>query len=180
MTVMDAISQRTSCRAYRPDPVPEKEILALLEASRLAPSACNQQPWRFAVVRDATIRQRIVEEGFLPGIDMGWALDAPVLVSIGMETSFLAHRLGAAISVVKYPWVDIGIAGEHLVLAATERGLGTCWIGWIRSRAIAKIVGWPRLVKPVAVIAVGYPRDPDGRTSPADRRKPLDELVKWL
>ncbi len=180
MTVMDAISRRTSCRAYRPDPVPEEDIHALLEAARLAPSACNMQPWRFAVMRDETIRRLIVTRGFLPGISMDWALDAPILVAIGMETSFLTHRLGAAISGVKYPWVDIGIAGEHLVLAATERGLGTCWIGWIRSRAVAKIVGWPRPVKPVAVITVGYPRDPDGRISPADRRKPLDELVKWL
>ena len=111
---------------------------------------------------------------------MDWALEAPVHIAIGMETSFLTHRIGAAISGVNYPWVDIGIAGEHLVLAATELGLGTCWIGWIKPRAVARIVGWPGAVKPVAVITVGYPRDPEANSPPASRRKPLNEISQWL
>lgn len=119
--VADIIASRTSCRAYRPDPVPEEHLLQILEAARLAPSACNKQPW-----------------------------------------------------------VDIGIAGEHLVLAATELGLGTCWIGWIKPRAIRHIVGWPWSVKPAAVITVGYPLDDTPRPPPASRRKPLDTLVRWL
>jgi nitroreductase len=178
--LIDVISRRVSCRDYKPDPVPVEHLMRILEAARLAPSACNKQPWRFAVVRDPGLRRRIVEEGFLPGIRMDWALEAPVHVVIGMETSFVIHRLGGAISGVDYPWVDIGIAGEHLVLAATELGLGTCWIGWIKPRAVAKIVGWPRSVKPVAVITVGYPRDLHEAALPAARRKALDGLVKWL
>ena len=71
-----------------------------------------------------------------------------------MQTSFLTHRLAASVSGVDYPWVDIGIAGEHLAPAATELGLGTCWIGWIKPRSIARMVGWPRSVEPVAVITV--------------------------
>jgi nitroreductase len=169
-----------SCRAYEPDPIPQEHLTQILEAARLAPSACNKQPWRFAVVRDASLRRRIVEEGFLPGIKMDWALEAPVHIAIGMQTSFLTHRLGASISGVNYPWVDVGIAGEHLVLAATELGLGTCWIGWIKPRSVAKIVDWPRSVKPVAIITVGYPRNLGDAALPAARRKALDELVKWL
>jgi nitroreductase len=76
--------------------------------------------------------------------------------------------------------VDIGIAGEHLVLAATELGLGTCWIGWIKPRVVARIVAWPASVKPVVVITVGYGCDPDAGMPPASRRKPLAELVRWL
>jgi nitroreductase len=178
--VMDVIARRVSCRGYRSDPVPEAHLHQILEAARLAPSACNQQPWRFAVVRDAEARRRIVEDGFLPGIKMTWALDAPVHVVIGMERAFVTHRLAAAVSGVDYPWVDIGIAGEHLVLAATELGLGTCWIGWIKPRVVAKIVNWPRTVKPVIVITVGLPRDPTVGTLPALRRKPLDELARWM
>jgi nitroreductase len=180
MSVADAIARRVSCRAYKPDPVPPAHVLQILESARLAPSACNQQPWRFAVVRDPGLRRRIVEEGFLPGIKMTWAITAPVHVVIGMETSFLTHRLGASVSGVNYPWVDIGIAGEHLVLAATELGLGTCWIGWIKPRAIARMVGWPRAVKPVAVITVGYPSDVETGKLPASRRKPLDEIARWF
>ena len=180
MAVRDAIARRVSCRAYQPKPVPQAQLMQILEAARLAPSACNQQPWRFAVVRDLELRRRIVEEGFLPGIKMTWALDAPVHVVIGMERSFVTHRLAASVSGVDYPWVDIGIAGEHLVLAATELGLGTCWIGWIKPRVVARIVGWPASVKPVIVITVGYPCDSDAGTPPASRRKPLAELVRWL
>jgi nitroreductase len=154
--------------------------MQILEAARLAPSACNQQPWRFAVVRDLDLRRRIVEDGFLPGIKMTWAIDAPVHVVIGMERSFVTHRLAASVSGVNYPWVDIGIAGEHLVLTATELGLGTCWIGWIKPRVVARIVGWPASVKPVVVITVGYASDPDAEVPPRSRRKPLAELVRWL
>jgi nitroreductase len=179
-SVMDVIARRVSCRAYKPDPVPQAHVLQILEAARLAPSACNQQPWRFAVVRDPELRRRIVEEGFLPGIKMTWAIAAPVHVVVGMQTSFLTHRLAASVSGVDYPWVDIGIAGEHLVLAATELGLGTCWIGWIKPRAVASLVSWPRSVKPVVVITVGYPSEAETGKPPAFRRKSLDEIVGWF
>jgi nitroreductase len=131
-------------------------------------------------VRDLDLRRRIVEEGFLPGIKMTWAIDAPVHVVIGMERSFVTHRIAASVSGVNYPWVDIGIAGEHLVLAATELGLGTCWIGWIKPRAVAKIVAWPASVKPVVVITVGYSCETNTRLAPESRRKPLAELLRWL
>jgi nitroreductase len=180
MPVRDAIARRVSCRAYQSSPVPQAHLMEILEAARFAPSACNQQPWRFAVVRDLDLRRRIVEDGFLPGIKMTWAIDAPVHVVIGMERSFVTHRIAAAVSGVNYPWVDIGIAGEHLVLAATELGLGTCWIGWIKPRVVAKIVGWPAAVKPVVVITVGYACDSDTGIPPTLRRKPLAELVCWL
>jgi nitroreductase len=179
MTVTEAIARRVSCRAYRPDPVPQEHLVQILEAARLAPSACNLQPWRFAIVREAEHRQHIVKEGFLPGINMTWALEAPVHVVLGMELDLLTHRLAPSVSGVDYPWIDMGITGEHLVLAATELGLGTCWIGWIRPRVIAKIVDWPAEVKVVAVITLGYPRDSTPRASTELRRKNLDELVSW-
>lgn len=178
--VLEIVANRVSCRAYQPDAVPEQDLLHILEAARLAPSACNKQPWRFAVVRTIEARRRIVEKGFLPGIAMPWALVAPVLIVIGMETSITTHRLGAFLSGVNYPWVDIGIAGEHLVLAAAELGLGTCWIGWIKSREIRQTVGWPRTVTPAVVITVGYPQAGPPRPLPASRRKSLDALIRWV
>ena len=66
-----------------------------------------------------------------------------------------------------YFWVDIGIAGHHLVPAATELGMGTCWIGWIKPRVVARMLGWPRAANPVVVIMVG-------------RRKPLVKIVRWF
>jgi len=178
--LINVIARRVSCRAYKSDPVPQDHLAHIMEAARLAPSACNQQPWRFAVVRDRELRRRIVEEGFLPGINMSWALQAPVHVVIGMELSFLTHRVGTQVSGVNYPWIDIGIAAEHLVLAATELALGTCWIGWINPRKIAAVVDWPKSIKPAVVITVGYPLESKEVPLPATRRKPLDELVQWL
>jgi len=66
------------------------------------------------------------------------------------------------------------------LLAATELGLGTCWIGWIKPRVVAKLVGWSTFLKRVVVITVGYPSDPENRLLRASRRKPLAELVGWL
>ncbi|MGI6496201.1 MAG: nitroreductase family protein [Kiritimatiellia bacterium] len=180
MDIMDIIARRTSCRSYRPDPVPKEQLDELVEAVRLAPSACNRQPWRLAVVQDAGLRERIVKEGFLPGISMSWAKVAPVLVVLGMQRSLVAHRLGASLSGVDYPWLDLGIAGEHLVLAATGRGLGTCWIGWIKPPAIARIVGWPKTLAPAAVIAVGYPANPMPDTGAAPNRKSAEEIATWM
>lgn len=178
--VREVIARRVSCRGYKTDPVPEEFVREILEAARLAPSACNEQPWRFAVVRDAGLRRRMVEEGFLPGLGMLWALDAPVHVVLGMDKSFVTHRVMASVSGVDYPWVDLGIAGEHLVLAATELGLGTCWIGWIKPKVVAEIVGWGKSVQAVAIITVGYARAPETTRPPAERRKPLEDLTRWL
>jgi nitroreductase len=180
MDVARTIRERTSCRSYRSDPVCDEHMERILDAARLAPSACNRQPWRFAVVRDPGLRRRIVEEGFLPGLGMRWALGAPVLVVLGVVPSLVTHRLAVLFSRVDYPWIDIGIAGEHLVLAATELGLGTCWIGWIRPRGLRRIVGWPSTVRPAAVITVGHPGEGWTPRYAESRRTPLAELATWM
>ena len=100
LSVVEVIARRVSCRAYRTTPVSEDYLRRILEAARLAPSACNAQPWRFAVVRNPELRRRIVEEGFLPGIKMTWAIDAPVHVVIGMERSLVTHRLAAVLQLI--------------------------------------------------------------------------------
>ncbi len=103
VAVGDVIARRVSCRSYRATPVPEAHLQQILEAARLAPSACNMQPWRFVVVRNPDLRRRIVQQGFLPGIKMTWAIDAPIHVVIGMERSLLTHQLAASVSGVDYP-----------------------------------------------------------------------------
>ena len=179
-TLLELMRARCSCRRYKTDAVPRAMVETMLEAARLAPSACNRQPWRFAVVTDGAQRRRLFDNGFLPGLGMKWALDAPVMLVLGMTRSLVTHTLAAKIAGVEYPLLDLGIAGEHAVLQATELGLGTCWIGWIKPKTVAKIVGWTAAVKPAVVITVGYPRDPGAGTLPAARRKPLAELVQWL
>ena len=178
MNVSNAIAQRISCRSYAGAPVSKEAIHAILEAGRLAPSACNKQPWRFAVVTDAASRTAIVETAFLKGIPMKWALDAPVFFVLGMVRATTTHKLAPLLSGVDYPWVDIGIAGEHMVLQATELGLGTCWIGWIRQKKLARIIGWPRRIRPVAIITCGQPSETTER--PSRQRHALTDITTYI
>jgi len=171
------VSRRFSCRAYKPDPVPREHVEAMLKAARLAPSACNRQPWRLAVVTSPARRKDLLCKGVLPGLSMPWIADAPVIIALGMRRATLTHRVAPLIAKVDYPWLDCGIAGEHLVLQATELGLGTCWIGWIRPRGIRRVIGWPPGIRPVALITVGWPQDPQ---PPERNRKPLSDIASWM
>lgn len=170
------VAARFSCRAYRPDAVPRAMLEQILEAARLAPSACNRQPWRFIVATDAALRARLLDTGILPGLRMTWAAEAPVLLVLGVTKSLITHRVAPLLSHVDYPLIDLGIAGEHAVLQATELGLGTCWIGWIRPKEVRRIVGWPADVTPQALITVGWPASSPAQSSP---RLTLDEIVMW-
>lgn len=174
-TFLDLVKQRASCRDYKPDPVAPELLDRILEAAMQAPSACNRQPWRFAVATSPDIRNRLVKEGFLPGLHMQWAAVPPVLLVLGIKKSFITHQLAPAIAGVEYPLLDLGIAGEHAVLQATEAGLGTCWIGWIKPKTVRRIVGWPRDITPQAIITVGWPAAHIERKT--SRLSP-DELIK--
>ena len=79
--------KRYSCRAYKADPVPREMVERVIEAVRLAPSACNRQPWRIVVAMDHAIRSRLVADGLLPGLGMQWAAAAPVILVLGLEKS---------------------------------------------------------------------------------------------
>jgi nitroreductase len=179
MSIAEVIAKRRSCRSYREDPVSREDIEKILEAARLAPSACNQQPWRFAVVTDADRKREIIEHGFRIGIKMDWALRAPVLIVLGMKRSLIVHKAAVKVSKIDYPWMDIGIAGEHLVLQAEEMGLGTCWIGWVKPRRVRAILDWPKEIYPAAVITLGWPEDP-ANPPKARPRKGLSEITTWV
>ncbi len=172
----DLVAARFSCRAYRSDPVPRAAVEQILEAARRAPSACNRQPWRFVVATEEALRSRLLKEGLLPGIGMKWAADAPVILVLGMKKSLITHQVAPLLSGVEYPLLDLGIAGEHAVLQATELGLGSCWIGWIRPKEVRRIVGWPASIMPQALVTLGWPASRPERSSP---RLPPDEIITW-
>jgi len=156
-------------RAYKPDPVPREMVEKILEAARLAPSACNRQPWRFAVVTEPGMRKQLADDGVLPGLGLTWLTGAPVILVLGMKKAFVTHKVAPLISGVDYSMLDIGIAGEHAVLQATDLGLGTCWIGWINQKNTRMIVDWPEDIIPQAFITVGWPR-----SGPENRAPRLD------
>lgn len=174
---IELVKHRTSCRAYDPRPVPREHLELMLESARLAPSACNQQPWRFAVVQKEALRNRLVKESLRVGINMKWASDAGAIIAIGVRSKGFVHKVAAKVSGIEYPQMDLGIAGEHLVLQAEELGLGTCWIGWIQQKSVREIVGWGKEITPMGLITVGWPATDERKTRP---RLSLDDIVTWM
>lgn len=158
MTLSEIIQRRRSIRKFLDKPVEREKIEACAETARLAPSADNVQPWRFLVVDEPELRADLGEAAF-SGIyrPCRFAVKAPVVVILLAQPDVVANKLGKAVQGTQYYLLDIGIAGEHFVLAATEMGLGTCWVGWFSKRGVRKLLNIPRKYDIVAMIALGYP-----------------------
>lgn len=160
---------RYSCRGYSDKPVTRDLLIAMLDAVRLAPSACNRQPWKFLVIDTPELRHAVQKS-----YDREWFNSAPVyIVALGLH-DVAWHR---PFDGKDHTDVDVSIAVEHLCLAATTLGLGTCWVCNFDSALLSEALDLPEGVEPVAIIPVGYPLD--GTHAPEKNRKPLDEIVKW-
>ncbi len=166
MDVHEAIRKRYSVRAYQDRAVEDDKLRRVLEAARLAPSGGNRQPWKFVVVRDAQTRRKLAAACN----DQTFVGQAPVvIVGVGV----MPDRIMGC-DVPGDP-VDVAIALEHIALAATAEGLGTCWIGAFKQDEVRQVVGVPDSAKVVEVMPLGYPADEPR----AKKRKPLDEIVSY-
>ena len=164
MDVMEAIRKRRSVRSYRKDPVPDEKLKKILEAARLAPSAKNLQSYKFIVVKDQKLRDKLMEAA----ANQSFVGEAPVvIVGVSLNPDYVM-----TCKIPAYP-IDVAIALDHITLAATEEGLGTCWVGKFYQDKVKEILNIPEKYKVVALLALGYPADsPDIKY-----RKPLEELV---
>ena len=176
MNFLDLVRRRQSTRKYVPGRrIPRDVLDRCLEAARLAPSACNSQPWSFVVV-DGPEQVRALADaacGHAPYAMNRFALEASALVAVSTEKMKWAARLGARLRDVRYSLVDVGVACEHLVLQAAEDGIASCWLGWFDERAVKKILGIPRGKKVDLLLCLGYAADETVRPK---NRKPLDEI----
>ena len=157
MTLLDLVRHRKSVRNFLDRPVEREKIMMCLEAARLAPSACNSQPWRFIVVDDGQLKNRLCRAAFSGIYSMNsFCKMAPVIVAVISEKGKFLARIGSMFRGTKFYLIDIGIACEHFVLQAEELGLGTCWIGWFNERAVKSILNIPQHKKIDILIALGY------------------------
>jgi nitroreductase len=174
MTLDQIITKRFSVRDFDQRPVPREHIIAMCEAARWAPSACNSQTWRFIAVSDPERIARICKEAMGPVIGNKWLRHAPLLIVGCSKLDIVANRIGTGVTGIEYYPIDFGIAMEHIVLKATELGLGTCWVGWLREEKVKEILSIPKRVRAMALLAVGYPKS---STPPKRSRKTLDKIL---
>jgi nitroreductase len=167
MDIYTTITTRKSVRAFQDRDVPEEVLTRLLEATRLAPSASNRQEWRFVVVRDSGTRKRLV----LAAAGQRFVGQAPIVLACCAETD--GHLMPCGLAC--FP-IDVAIAVDHLTLCAAAEGLGTCWIGAFNEEQVKEILHIPADVRVVALLPLGYPRDP---AAAAKARLPLAEIVKY-
>jgi len=177
MTFKQLVKNRRSIRRYLEKPVEREKILTCIEAARLAPSADNVQPWRFLIIDDPELKAKFAQEAF-SGIYFisKFAAKAPVLIMILARLDIIANRIGKQIQNIHFYLIDIGIAGEHIVLQAEELGLGSCWIGWFNVRKARKFLKIPRKYKIVSLMAMGYYEKKPSREK---KRKELEEIA-WF
>ena len=180
MNFLELVQRRQSTRKYVPGRrIPRETLERCLEAARLAPSACNSQPWSFVVVDDPDQVRALAEAscGRAPYAMNRFAADASAFVAVVTEKMKLAARLGAHFRGVQYSLVDLGSACEHLVLQAAEAGVASCWLGWFDESAVKMRLGIPRGNKVDLLICLGYAADETVRPK---NRKPLDEIRRYV
>ena len=167
MDVYEAIRARKSVRAFLDRPVEEETLRRVFDAARGAPSARNDQEWRFVAVRERQTRERIAEEA----ARQPFIGTAAVLLACCAETDGRLMRCGQAAYTI-----DVAIAMDHLTLAAAAEGLGTCWIGSFDEGLVKRILGIPDAVRVVQLMPLGYPVDP----SPvAKSRLGIDDILRY-
>jgi nitroreductase len=165
MNVHEAIKNRRSVREFSTRPIPAASVARLRDAMRLAPSACNLQPWRFVLVSDPHLRNQVAKAAN----EQTFIATAPLLVvACGFPDQAYQHMGGFGNSVD----IDVAIALDHLTLSAVAEGLGTCWIGAFDERNIKTLLRIPPEAKIVAMMPIGFPlRETSIHTIADDARK---------
>lgn len=162
--VLEVIKKRQSVRSYQDKEIPEEILQDILQAGRLTPSANNQQCWKFIVIKDKDIKEKLI-----PACKNKEFVGAAPVVIAGCATN-LEHIMSNG--EYSYP-IDMAIALDHISLDATSLGLGTCWICDFYQDQVREILGVPKNVRVIALMTLGYPKD----FAPKTTRKPLSEII---
>jgi nitroreductase len=167
MEYSELIAARYSVRAYLPDRVEDEKLQSILEAARLAPTAANRQPFQLVVMHTAGRKEEIGRIYHRP-----WFVQAPLVIAVCAISSQAwvreSDRFNARL-------IDAAIVADHLILAATNLGLGTCWIAAFNVEAARSVLCLPPEAEPVIFTPLGYPADTAGPKT----RKPLADVVRY-
>ncbi len=163
---------RQSCRSYDPArPIEQQKLEMILEAARLAPSACNGQPYHITVCRGEAA-QKVAKATMGMGMNR-FAADAPILLVISEQPYVRSAALGAKLKKNDYRSIDIGILAAYITAEAAAQELGSCILGWLEDEKIRAVCGLDQPVR--LVITLGYPREGDSLRP--KKRKDLKELI---
>ncbi len=165
------MNERYSCRAYDTarTPLDHDLIGAVIDAARLAPSACNRQPWLFMVVEGDDAKEKIFN-----AYGRDWIKTAPAYIIALGQPATAWHRPADGHD---HTDVDLSIAVEHICLAATALGLGTCWVCNFDPAVLRHSFNIPDGLVPVAIIPIGWPAT-DHKTN-QKIRKSAEEITRW-
>jgi nitroreductase len=155
--IFELILNRQSDRKYSDKTVEKEKLDRIIEAGRMAPSACNAQPWKFVVVTNRELILKISEAASAKLLGMNsFVAQAPVILVIVREKPNFSSKVGATIKNKDYSLIDIGIASENICLQARADGIGSCIIGWFDERMVKNILGIPRSKRVELIITLGY------------------------
>jgi nitroreductase len=167
MEYSELIAARYSVRAYRPDPVEDEKLQVVLEAARLAPTAANRQPFQLVVIHTAGREEELRKIYHRP-----WFVQAPLIIAVCTISSQAWVRESDKFNA---RLIDAAIVADHLILAAANLGLGTCWIANFKTEAARSVLRLPEEAEPIIFTPLGYPADQPG----SKIRKPLADLVRY-
>ena len=155
--ILEFITSRQSDRRYSDKPVEKAKLDRITEAGRMAPSACNAQPWKFVVVTDPALLKMIADAASekLTGMNT-FVAQAPAIIAVVRERPNFSSRIGGTIKKKDYSYIDIGIATENICLQARAEGIGSCIIGWFDENLVRKILSVPRGKRVLLLITLGY------------------------
>ncbi|MGB8491210.1 MAG: nitroreductase family protein [Bacteroidales bacterium] len=173
---LDLILHRQSDRKYSDRSVESDKIDRITEAGRMAPSACNSQPWKFIVVNDPMVLKDLARAAVEPLTGMNsFAGQAPVIIVIVRENPNFSSKFGSSVKRKDYSRIDIGITCQNICLQATAEGLGSCILGWFDEKKVRKILRIPSSKRVELLITLGY-AESEYREK---RRKPKDQVVSY-
>ncbi|MCK4989960.1 MAG: nitroreductase family protein [Bacteroidales bacterium] len=167
---IDIAKSRYSCRKYDSRPVEAEKLDQVLEAGRVAPSACNLQPWHFFVIQEAGDLEKIHQV-----YPREWFRTAPCVIVICGDHSVSWKRSDGK----DHCDTDVAITTDHMTLQATELGLATCWICNFYLDKTSELLKLPEYMEPVVILPLGYPLDSPDPERHEEKRKPLSEIVSY-